>query len=221
MLSALSRALAASGMLTSTGAGKSRRCFCVRCVSVASATNTRTSASAFWRAIADALGGDALVGERVVALALRGSEVHQRVVDDLRRQVGLGGAGAGAYFLGFFGGESSEHAEAEDTKDEAEKTVFYEVPEILVNLNSTGRKETYLKIRISLELENAEAQAAIEPLMPRVIDSFQVFLREMRVEDISGSAGMIRLKEEMLQRINLSVAPLKVKDVLFKEMLIQ
>ena len=133
----------------------------------------------------------------------------------------LVGTGAGAYFLGFFGGETSEHAEAEDAKDETDKTVFYEVPEILVNLNSTGRKETYLKIRISLELENAEAQAAIEPLMPRVIDSFQVFLREMRVEDMSGSAGMVRLKEELLNRINLSIQPHKVSDVLFKEMLIQ
>jgi flagellar protein FliL len=95
------------------------------------------------------------------------------------------------------------------------------VPEILVNLNSTGKKETYLKIRISLELENPETQAAIEPMMPRVIDSFQVFLREMRVEDLSGSAGMVRLKEELLNRINLSIQPYKVIDVLFKEMLIQ
>lgn len=133
----------------------------------------------------------------------------------------LGGAGAGAYFLGFFGGGSGKQEEAAHEKGEAEKTVFYEVPEILVNLNSTGKKETYLKIRISLELENAEAQAAIEPLMPRVIDSFQVFLREMRVEDMSGSAGIVRLKEELLNRINLSIQPHKVSDVLFKEMLIQ
>ncbi|MFZ5915175.1 MAG: flagellar basal body-associated FliL family protein [Pseudomonadota bacterium] len=133
----------------------------------------------------------------------------------------LGGAGAGAYFLGFFGGEAGEHADAGPAAAEPEKTVFYEVPEILVNLNSTGKKETYLKIRISLELENPETQAAIEPMMPRVIDSFQVFLREMRVEDLSGSAGMVRLKEELLNRINLSIQPYKVIDVLFKEMLIQ
>jgi flagellar FliL protein len=140
------------------------------------------------------------------------------------------GGGAGAYFMGMFDSASEEHAlgkdgEAGGAHEEGEegenKTVFYDLPEILVNLNSAGKKETYLKIRIALELKNAQTQTELEPLMPRVVDNFQVFLREMRVEDLSGSAGMIRLKEEMLQRINLSVQPLKVQDVLFKEMLIQ
>lgn len=134
------------------------------------------------------------------------------------------GGGTGAYFMGMFDSEEEAHADSAKDAEGAEgehKAVFYDLPEILVNLNSAGKKETYLKIRIALELENGEILTGLEPLMPRVIDNFQVFLREMRVEDISGSAGMIRLKEEMLQRINLSVAPLKVKDVLFKEMLIQ
>ena len=135
------------------------------------------------------------------------------------------GGGAGAYFLGMFDSPDEEHAQAGGADSEHEegkpKAVFYDLPEILVNLNSSGKKENYLKIRIALELEDAKAQTDLEPLMPRVVDNFQVFLREMRVEDLSGSAGMIRLKEELLQRINLSVQPLKVRDVLFKEMLIQ
>ncbi|MEQ1889163.1 MAG: flagellar basal body-associated FliL family protein [Alphaproteobacteria bacterium] len=141
--------------------------------------------------------------------------------------------GLGGYFLGMFDSATEEHAGGEhgngksakgehgEGEEGEHKTVFYDLPEILVNLNSAGKKETYLKIRIALELENAQTQTDLEPLMPRVVDNFQVFLREMRVEDLSGSAGMIRLKEEMLQRINLSVQPLKVQDVLFKEMLIQ
>lgn len=135
------------------------------------------------------------------------------------------GGGTGAYLLGMFGSSDEEHAQTANSEGEDEegkpKVVFYDLPEILVNLNSSGKKETYLKIRISLELEDSKAQSDMEPLMPRVVDNFQVFLREMRVEDLSGSAGMVRLKEELLQRINLSVQPLKVRDVLFKEMLIQ
>ncbi len=131
------------------------------------------------------------------------------------------GGGTAAYFMGMFDSQDEAHADSAKEEEAEQKAVFYDLPEILVNLNSSGKKETYLKIRIALELENGEILTDLEPLMPRVIDNFQVFLREMRVEDISGSAGMIRLKEEMLQRINLSVAPLKVKDVLFKEMLIQ
>lgn len=135
------------------------------------------------------------------------------------------GGGTGAYLLGMFDSPGEEHAQtgASDGEDEEgkPKVVFYDLPEILVNLNSSGKKETYLKIRIALELEDSRTQMDMEPLMPRVVDNFQVFLREMRVEDLSGSAGMVRLKEELLQRINLSVQPLKVRDVLFKEMLIQ
>jgi len=133
-------------------------------------------------------------------------------------------SGLGAYYFGVLttdetaeSGKDGEHAEAAVVP----AVVFYDLPEILVNLNSQGKKEAYLKIRISLELENAEAPAAIEPLIPRVIDNFQVFLREMRPEDLSGSTGMIRLKEELMRRINLSVQPIKVRDVLFKEMLVQ
>jgi flagellar FliL protein len=46
-------------------------------------------------------------------------------------------------------------------------------------------------------------------------------LRELRVEDLSGSASVYRLKEELLRRVNLAVEPVKVKDVLFREMIIQ
>jgi flagellar FliL protein len=41
------------------------------------------------------------------------------------------------------------------------------------------------------------------------------------VEDLRGSAGMIRLKEELLRRVNISVQPIEVQDILFKEMLVQ
>lgn len=135
----------------------------------------------------------------------------------------IGGGGGAAYFLGLFGSDEEEHElAAEEAEAEVEpQIIFFDLPEILVNLSSTGKKETYLKIRISLELDDPTAPVELEPMMPRIIDSFQVFLREMRVEDLRGSAGMTRLKEELLRRINLSVQPIHVRDVLFKEMLVQ
>lgn len=135
-------------------------------------------------------------------------------------------AGAGAYFFGLLTSDESE-VTAENGKDAhgqdaaMPEVAFFDLPEILINLNSSGKKEAYLKIRISLELDSKEATAALEPLIPRVIDNFQVFLREMRPEDLSGSAGMIRLKEELMHRVNLSLKPVVVKDILFKEILVQ
>ena len=57
--------------------------------------------------------------------------------------------------------------------------------------------------------------------MPRVVDNFQIYLRELRIEDLRGSGGVYRLREELLARVNAAVAPVKVTDVLFKEMLVQ
>lgn len=101
------------------------------------------------------------------------------------------------------------------------EAVFHDLPEMLVNLNTGARKSTFLKIRVSLELENAEDVPRIETLMPRIVDNFQVYLRELRIEDLKGSAGMYRLREELLARVNAAVAPARVNDVLFKEMLVQ
>lgn len=130
-------------------------------------------------------------------------------------------SGGGAYYFGVFSQQEASHAAEAKAAEAATAVVFYDLPEILVNLNTSGNKETFLKIRIALQLENAEASAAIESMIPRVIDNFQIFLREMRPEDLSGSAGMIQLKEELMRRINLAVQPIKVSDVLFKEMLVQ
>jgi len=138
----------------------------------------------------------------------------------------IGGA-AGAYFTGLLDPligveESAEGGEGGGEGDEpAGPVAFTDLPEILVNLNTTGRKSSFLKIRVSLELPNAEDVPKVEAVQDRVVDAFQVYLRELRVEDLKGSAGMYRLREELLARVNAAVSPVKVNDVLFKEMLVQ
>ena len=133
---------------------------------------------------------------------------------------------AGAYFFLFSGGDPKSAEGAPDAKALAQAAIehptFVDVPEILVNLATSGDKPAYLKLSISLELKGGdEAAKALEPVMPRVVDQFQTYLRELRVEDLSGSAGMFRLKEELLRRINMATEPVQIKDVLFKEMIVQ
>ena len=136
----------------------------------------------------------------------------------------LGGGGAGVMFSGILGGDEEEMAEAEVVDEEEEKpteVVFYDLPEMLVNLNSDGRQSSFLKIQVSLELDNPEAVPAIEAVLPRIVDNFQVYLRELRPDELSGTKGMVRLKEELLVRVNGAVEPTKVYDILFKEILVQ
>jgi flagellar FliL protein len=135
----------------------------------------------------------------------------------------LAGAGGTAYFLGLFGGgKHDEHAEAEEASKKPPKpAVFYNLPELLVNLNAQGRRGNFLKISLSLELDDAADIPRVEAVLPRIVDAFQSYLRELRPEDLRGSSGMYRLREELLARVNASANPAKVNDVLFKEMLVQ
>lgn len=134
--------------------------------------------------------------------------------------------GGGAAFMLMSGGDKKAEnaAQAEPAKtapDVIPKTVFFDLPEMLVNLNTNSRRPTFLKIHVSLELTSDQDAEYVKKMSPRIIDNFQVYLRELRVDDLRGSAGIYRLREELLARINMAVRPAKVKDVLFKEVLVQ
>lgn len=137
------------------------------------------------------------------------------------------GAVVGVYFSGvadsFFMASDKESGPVPGgDKTDKSVAVFYELPEILVNLSSRpGQKPVYFKISISLELSSADDERKIKQVEPRIIDSMQFYLREMRVEELQGSMGTYRLKEELLDRTNKVIAPIKIKDVLFKNILIQ
>jgi len=151
----------------------------------------------------------------------------------------LGGVGAGLYFTGVIGGkpaapatdangvvatlQSGEEKATEDEAEKAEKTppAFFPLGDILVNLSGEGKRPNFLKINVSLELADEKDVPALETLKPRIIDHFQVYLRELRVEDLRGSAGLYRLREELLLRVTEAVKPIRVRDVLFQEMLVQ
>jgi len=126
------------------------------------------------------------------------------------------------YFTGMLDRFIGAKSEAQEEKAAPPKqTVFYDLPELLVNLNGAGRKASFLKMSISLELESQIDVARLQSVMPRIIDNFQVYLRELAHRDLRGSGGMYRLREELLLRVNAAAAPAKIVDVLFKEMLVQ
>jgi flagellar FliL protein len=148
----------------------------------------------------------------------------------------LGGAGTAAYFMGFIGGgdkmncenvkEGDEHYDA--CAEELAKAaagdapgVFIAIPDMIVNLNSPAKQPRFLKIALQVELEKAEDQAKFETVLPRVVDQFQTYLRELRVDDLRGSSGMYRMKIELINRVRAAAPSLKIRDVLFQEILIQ
>jgi flagellar FliL protein len=100
--------------------------------------------------------------------------------------------------------------------------VFIEVPEVLVNLASLpGERVQYLKVKIAIEVKDQPLVAQVNQAMPRVLDIFQTYLRELRSSDLSGSVGLFRLKEELTRRVNAAIQPSQVNAVLFREIVVQ
>ncbi len=129
-----------------------------------------------------------------------------------------GGVGA-AFLLGWVGGgESPEEIAIEQAQ--APK-FYYDLPEITVNLANAERRAQYLRLLVALEMSNEEIGAVIEPNLPRILDVFQTYLRELRVSDLEGSAGLFRLKHELQRRINLAIFPAEIDAVLFREIIVQ
>ncbi|WEF52633.1 flagellar basal body-associated protein FliL [[Pseudomonas] carboxydohydrogena] len=118
------------------------------------------------------------------------------------------------------GGHDGQHGKEEAKV--AAPPVFLDVPDVLVNLASNpGERIQYLKVKAVLELKEAPLVEKVKPAMPRVTDLFQTYLRELRANDLNGSVGLFRMKEELTKRVNAAIAPEHVNAVLFKEVVIQ
>jgi flagellar protein FliL len=132
--------------------------------------------------------------------------------------------GGGAYFF-LFGGTSAGPAKIAAAKPAAPivppQVSFFNMPDIVVNIQTADGSPAYLKLSVALELASDAEKPGLEALMPRIVDQFQGYLRELRVDDLRGSEGVLRLKEELLRRINVAASPYRVRDVLLKQMIVQ
>ena len=162
----------------------------------------------------------------------------------------LGGGGAAAFFLmkpkPAEAEAGADHGKAEKKDEKAKKggdhgggeggeadpalgkisagpdgVTFYTLPDMIVNIQSADGRPTYLKLRLTLETKDAAVASHLQAETPRMQDMFQGFLRELRPEDLAGSAGSYQLRAEILRRVNLIAAPGKVDAVLIEEMLVQ
>ena len=129
----------------------------------------------------------------------------------------VGGGGAAAWtMLGSSGGDG-EHSEAVEPK----AGTYVEVPPMTVNLRSNDGKPRFLKLRFILVAQDPANEEVINEKLPLILDGFQPFLRELRPEDLAGSAAVFRLKEEMLSRASRVAGRGIVTDVLIQDLIQQ
>lgn len=135
--------------------------------------------------------------------------------------------GAGGWFSGIIPnllGHKSAASGKPGAKVEAEAAappVYADIPEILSNLNVPGKRPSFVKMHAKLELAGRADEAPVAAAMPRIQDMFQTYLRDMRPEELRGSEGSYRLREELISRANTAAAPAHVTDVLFVELVIE
>ena len=125
--------------------------------------------------------------------------------------------GGGGWFL------LKKKAPDQQVAEVKKPVAFLDVADLVLNLalDNPNDKPRFLRVKIALELKDSGLAKEVQPLMPRVLDIFQVFMRELRPSDIEGSGAVHRLREELLRRVNLAVFPTKVDGILFKELVLQ
>lgn len=95
-----------------------------------------------------------------------------------------------------------------------------EVETITTNIRSSDGRPVLVQLKLSFESTNPEMESILQSHVDPIMDQFIMFLRELREDDLYGSAGMHRVRLELLRRVNLAIEPAQVDAVLIQEFLI-
>lgn len=166
------------------------------------------------------------MGEGANAAAPAGSKKKKMVIIGAAALLLLGGGGGGAYYMlhgsGDHGaGKDGAEASADAGGEEGGKPTYVDVPPMVVNLRSADGQQRFLKLRFVLVPGEGTTKEEVTDRLPVILDSFQPFLRELRPEDLSGSAAVFRLKEEMLVRAGEAFGHGKIRDILIQDLIQQ
>ena len=132
----------------------------------------------------------------------------------------IGGGSAGYMFLS--GG--SHDAETQGTAQSGHDTPavsYVDVPPMMINLRTPDGAPHMLKLRFMLVPAAGTNAEALKKKLPAILDAYQPFLRELRPEDLGGSAAVFRIKEEMLMRANMAAGAGSVSDILIQDLVQQ
>lgn len=112
-------------------------------------------------------------------------------------------------------GESGGHGGGDS------KEAFVDVPAMVVNLRSPDGASRFLKIHFMIVPGAKGTVDGLKEKLPLILDAYQPFLRELRPEDLAGSAAVFRIKEEMLIRATDVAGAGSVKDILIQDLVQQ
>lgn len=168
------------------------------------------------------MAGSAAVAEDDAAPADEAPAKGRRRLILLAAPVLVGGLGAGLWFSGVLPGLLGLAPPPEPPAEVKPEPALFSMPDIIVNLNvGAGRRPSYLKLVARIEIADSRDLPQMDAAVPRLQDLFTTYLRELRPDELRGSLGIHRLREELTARAKVAAHPIAVTDVLFVEMLVQ
>ncbi|CAO3382374.1 Flagellar biosynthesis protein FliL [Azospirillum argentinense] len=130
---------------------------------------------------------------------------------------GVAAAGFGGYWMAIGPDGVARLFEGTPVAEPAQATL--DLPELLVNLRP-DTPSRFMKIGVTLALAPKD-RGRVEQAMPHLVNAQQEFLRNLDQHDLRGSAGLLRLRDELRRRFNLILGPDTVSDVLLRSLLTQ
>jgi flagellar FliL protein len=115
--------------------------------------------------------------------------------------------------------QSQTHPSISEKENETRGPIF-DLDTFIVNLlDDSGRR--YLKLSIKLELNAKELGEEIRQKMPEIQDSILILLSSKSYHDVADVAGKLRLRTEIIDRINHTLTTGEVKKIYFTDFVIQ
>ena len=103
----------------------------------------------------------------------------------------------------------------------AVKPVIVDVPDIVTNLDNGLHREVFIRVKAKIVVSSTADQAVLNANMPEILDALQTYLRSMRPEEIHDGEGTYRLREALMNRVDIIVAPARIMNILFTQLLVQ
>ncbi len=126
----------------------------------------------------------------------------------------VAGAGGG-YFattLGLIGGEAGD---APQVVEEKPKAAFVPLEPLVISIGGDGRQR---HLRFSAQLEVVPGnERAVTDVLPRIVDVLNGYLRAIDLADIEDTAALVRMRAQMLRRVQIVVGEGLVSDLLVME----
>jgi len=127
-----------------------------------------------------------------------------------------GGGGFMVVKMGLIGGSPEEVVE--EVPEEAEQLpdlAFVPLETIVVNLPRNSQAK-HLLFTAQLEVDPSYTED-VTALIPRIVDVLNGYLRAVDISELEDPTSLIRLRAQMLRRVQVVVGEGRVKDILIME----